>query len=439
MMGMGWEVSLGIIGGLLVILMGIGVPVAFAFLAINIVGAYFVLGGAAGLKLLSLSMTQGVSTFALVPIPLFILMGEILLHTGLATRAINAIERLITGVPGRLSYVSVLSGTVFASLSGSSIANTVVLGRVLLPDMQRLGYHPVLSVGPILGVGGIAMLIPPSSLAVILGSLAGISISRLLLAGIVPGLLLVGMFFLFIAIICWLRPDLAPSEEVELPPLRERFRPFIIYVLPLMSVVIVVVGSILAGIATPTESAALGSFSTIVLAAVYRALDWKALRRAFMGTMALTASIFIIIAGSITFSQTLSFSGVTRQLVAVVSAMDIQISALIVVMLLVALLLGMFMDQISIMLITLPFFMPLVLQGGADPVWFGVMMLIALEIGLITPPFGLLLFIMQSVSPKEIRMQHILKSLTPFILIELAGLIVIFLFPVLALWLPGFL
>jgi tripartite ATP-independent transporter DctM subunit len=439
MMGLGWEVSLGIVGGLLVFLMGIGVPVAFAFLAINIVGAYFVLGGVAGLKLLSLNMTQGVSSFSLVPIPLFILMGEILLHTGLATRAVNSIERLITGVPGRLSYVSVLSGTVFASLSGSSIANTVVLGRVLLPDMQRLGYHPMLSVGPILGVGGIAMLIPPSTLAVILGSLAGVSISRLLLAGIVPGLILVAMFFVFIAVACRVRPDLAPAQDIELPPLRERFQPFIIYVLPLMSVVIVVVGSILAGIATPTEAAALGSVSTLALAGLYRSLDWNAIRRALMGTMALTASIFIIIAGSITFSQILSFSGVTRQLVAVVSAMDIQIGALIVVMLLVALLLGMFMDQISIMLITLPFFMPLIIQGGADPIWFGVMMLIALEIGLITPPFGLLLFIMQSVAPKEIRMQHILKSLTPFIVIELAGLVIIFLFPVLALWLPSFL
>lgn len=439
MMGLGWEVSLGIVGGLLVFLMGIGVPVAFAFLAINIVGAYFVLGGAAGLKLLSLSMTQGVSSFALVPIPLFILMGEIMLHTGLATRAINAIERLISGVPGRLSYVSVLSGTVFASLSGSSIANTVVLGRVLLPDMHRMGYHPVLSIGPILGVGGIAMLIPPSSLAVILGSLAGISISRLLLAGIVPALIMVAMFFLFVAITCRLRPDLAPSQDIKLPPLRERIWPFVIYVLPLMSVVVIVVGSILAGIATPTESAAVGCLSTIVLAALYREVNWQAMRRAFMGTMALTASIFIIIAGSITFSQILSFSGVTRQLVATVSALDIQIAALIVVMLLVALLLGMFMDQISIMLICLPFFMPLILQGGADPIWFGVMMLIALEIGLITPPFGLLLFIMQSVAPKGVSMQHILKSITPFILIEIAALILIFLFPVLALWLPGFL
>jgi TRAP-type mannitol/chloroaromatic compound transport system permease large subunit len=163
MSGIGWELMLSMMGGLLVVLMGIGVPVAFAFLALNLAGAYLILGGESGLRLLALSTTEAVTSFSLVPIPLFILMGEILLHTGLATRAIHAIERLIVGIPGRLSLVAVVSGGVFASLSGSSIANTAVLGRVLLPEMLRLGYHPLLSIGPILAIGGVAMLIPPSA------------------------------------------------------------------------------------------------------------------------------------------------------------------------------------------------------------------------------------------------------------------------------------
>ncbi|MAS13880.1 MAG: C4-dicarboxylate ABC transporter permease [Nitratireductor sp.] len=439
MSGLGWEVMLGLMGGLLVLLMGIGVPVAFAFLALNLVGAYFILGGEAGLKLLALSTTEAVASFTLVPIPLFVLMGEVLLHTGLATRAIHAIERLITGVPGRLSLVAVVSGGVFASLSGSSIANTAVLGRVLLPDMLRLGYHPVLSIGPILGIGGVAMLIPPSALAVLFGSLAGISISRLLLAGIVPGMMLAALFFLFIVVVSRLRPHLAPAMQTAAEPLASRLRPFIIYVLPLMTIVVVVVGSILGGYATPTESAALGSIGTVVIAAAYRSLSWTAIRRALAGTAATTATIFIIISGSITFSQILSFSGATRQLVAAITALDMNIGMLVVIMLLAALLLGMLMDQISIMLITLPFFMPLINLGGVDPVWFGVMMLIALEVGLITPPFGLLLFIMQSVAPEGVSMRQILSSILPYIGIELFGLLLIFLFPILALWLPGYL
>ncbi|MDQ0314485.1 TRAP transporter large permease [Amorphus orientalis] len=439
MSGIGWEVMLGLMGGSLVFLMGIGVPVAFAFLALNLAGAYLILGGESGLRLLALSTTEAVTSFALVPIPLFILMGEVLLHTGLATRAIHAIERLITGVPGRLSLVAVVSGGVFASLSGSSIANTAVLGRVLLPDMLRLGYHPMLSVGPILGIGGVAMLIPPSALAVLFGSLAGISISRLLLAGIVPGLLLATLFFLFIVTISRMRPALAPAQSAEREPLGARLRPFLINVVPLMAIVVVVVGSILGGYATPTESAALGSIATVIAAAAYRSLSWTAIRKALAGTAATTAMIFIIISGSITFSQILSFSGATRQLVALVVDLDIDIGTLVLMMLLVALLLGMLMDQISIMLITLPFFMPLIGMSDVDPIWFGVLMLIALEVGLITPPFGLLLFIMKSVAPDDVTMRQILVSIVPYIGIELLGLAVIFIFPILALWLPGFL
>jgi len=432
-----WQLVLGLMGGGLVFLMGVGVPVAFAFLAINIVGAWFILGGEAGLRLLALNATQSVGSFALVPIPLFILMGELLLRTGLATRAIHAIERLIVGVPGRLSLVAVTSGAVFASLSGSSIANTAVLGRVLLPDMQRLGYHPVLSVGPILGIGGVAMLIPPSALGVLFGSLAGISISQLLIGGILPGLMLALFYLLFIAAIAWLKPSLGPAEPVEKEPLAARIRPFIVHVLPLMTIVVVVVGSILGGFATPTESAALGSMATLVAALAYRSLTWRALLDALTGTARTSALILIIISGSITFSQILSFSGASRELIDVVISFEVSPAVLVAAMLLSALVLGMLMDQVSIMLITLPFFMPLVTHAGVDPVWFGVMMLVALEIGLVTPPFGLLLFIMQSVAPAGVTMRDILVSVSPFIVIELAGLALVFAFPAIALWLPS--
>lgn len=432
-----WQLVLALMGGGLVFLMAVGVPVAFAFLAINIAGAWFILGGEAGLRLLALNATESVGSFALVPIPLFILMGELLLQTGLATRAIHAIERLIVGVPGRLSMVAVTSGAVFASLSGSSIANTAVLGRVLLPDMLRLGYHPMLSIGPILGVGGLAMLIPPSALAVLFGSLAGISISQLLLGGILPGLMLAVFYFVFIAAAAWLKPSLGPAEPAEREPLRERVKPFLIYVLPLMTIVVIVVGSILGGFATPTESAALGSVATLLAAAGYRSLTWRALVAALMGTARTSALILIIISGSITFSQILSFSGASRELIDIVTAFDLSPAMLIAAMLVSALVLGMLMDQVSIMLITLPFFMPLVAHAGVDPIWFGVMMLVALEIGLVTPPFGLLLFIMQSVAPAGVSMRDILVSVTPFIVIELIGLALVFSFPAIALWLPS--
>lgn len=435
----GWELLLGLMGGFLVLLMALGVPVAFAFLALNLVGAYFIFGGVAGISLLVLNATESIGTFVLVPIPLFVLMGEILLTTGLATRAIHAIERAIAGVPGRLSLVAIASGTVFASLSGSSIANTAVLGRVLLPDMLRLGYHPTVSIGPILGIGGVAMLIPPSALAVLLGSLAGMPISNLLLAGILPGLLLATLYVAYIVIAVRMRPGLAPPAPVERMSLGARLAPFVRDVLPLMGIVIVVVGSILGGYATPSESAALGCLATLIAAACYRSLTLRALVDALMGTVRTSAMILIIISGSITFSQILSFSGASREFVDAILGVGLDPLVLVALMLLIALLLGTLMDQVSIMMITLPIFMPLIHAADVDQIWFGVMMLVALEVGLITPPFGLLLFIMQSVAPAGVSMREIMVAIVPFILLELVGLGLIFAFPVIALWLPGFL
>ncbi|WP_369856897.1 TRAP transporter large permease subunit [Candidatus Thalassolituus haligoni] len=188
---MDWQLSLFFLFGSLLFLMIVGVPVVIAFFAINILGAFAFLGGEFGVVQMARNSAEAISSFSLIPIPLFILMGEVLFHTGLAYKAISAIERLISAVPGRLSIVSILGGTAFATLSGSSIANTAMMGSAMLPEMHRKGYHPSMSMGPIMAVGGIAMLIPPSALAVTLASLAGISISKLLIAGIVPGLLIV--------------------------------------------------------------------------------------------------------------------------------------------------------------------------------------------------------------------------------------------------------
>src|SRR5690606_37204983 len=210
---MDWTSSLGILLGTLFFLMAIGAPVAFAFLGVNIIGAWIFIGGEMGLMQLVRNSIESVTSFSLTPIPLFVLMGEILFHTGVAYRAINAVERLIARVPGRLSIVSVVGGTVFATLSGSTIANTAMMGGTLLPDMLKRGYKDSIAMGPIMAVGGITMLILPSALAVMLGSLAGISISELLIAGIVPGFLLAVFFLGYVVIRCKMDPSLAPADD----------------------------------------------------------------------------------------------------------------------------------------------------------------------------------------------------------------------------------
>ncbi len=434
---MDWLAALVLMLGSLIALMLTGLPVAFAFIGVNIIGAIVFLGGEIGLDQMIRNTVASVSNFSLAPIPLFLLMGEILFQTRVAFAAIDAIDRLIARVPGRLSIVSVLGGTVFSSLSGSTIANTAVLGSALLPDMLKRGYQPAIAMGPIMATGSIAMLIPPSALAVLLGSLAGISIAKLLIAGILPGLLMAASFLAYIVVRCSLRPDLAPAYDVERVALCERWKPFLIYVVPLLGIFVIVVGSILGGFATPTESAALGSVASVVAAAAYRKLTLRSLVKALTETAKISVMILFIIAGSVTFSQILAFSGATNGLLALIEAVDAGPVIILLAMLAILLLLGAFMDQVSMIMITLPFFIPLAQSLGLDLLWFGVLMLVVMEISFTTPPFGLLIFVMKGVAPPEITLGQVYKAAAPFILLALGVLGLLIVIPELATWLPG--
>jgi len=431
-----WISALVLMLGLLCLLMALGLPVAFAFFGVNIVGALIFLGGEAGLSQLARNAMASLTSFTLAPIPLFLLMGEILFHTGVAFKAIDAVERLIARVPGRLSIVSVIGGTIFSSLSGSTIANTAVLGSLLLPDMLRRGYHPSMAMGPIMATGGIAMLIPPSALAVLLGSLSGISIAKLLIAGIVPGILMSVLFLGYVVGRCTINPALAPAYDVATLTARDRWVPFFVYVLPLFSIFVVVVGSILAGWATPTESAALGCVAGAIAAAAYRRLTLANLLKSCLETAKISAIILFIIVASVTFSQILAFSGATNGLLKVIAGLDLSAFTVLLAMLLILLFLGAFMDQVSMMLITLPFFLPLAILFGIDLLWLGVLMLIVMEVSFTTPPFGLLIYVMKGVAPRSITLQMIYVSALPFIGLELMVLALLVAFPEIATWLP---
>ena len=432
---MAWYEILLVLLGTLVVLMALGLPVVFAFFATNLVGAYLFMGGENGILQLVRNAVDSVQSFALLPIPLFILMGEIMFYTGVAARAIDAVDKLIARVPGRLSLVAITGGTIFASLSGSSIANTAMLGSTLLPEMYRRGYQPTIAIGPIVAVGGIAILIPPSALAVLLGSIAQIPIGALLVAAIVPALIMAGLFVGYVIVRCRLDPSLAPAYDVGALSWRERLMPFVKYVLPLSAIFVVVVGSIIGGIATPTESAALGAAASLVAAAAYRRLNWKNFIVSIRQTLRFTVMTLFIICASITFSQIMAFSQASNGLSAAVLGVGLAPLELLAAMLLILLFLGCFMDQVSMMMITVPLFMPLVQQAGFDTVWFGVLMLLCLEISLATPPFGLLLFVAKGASP-ESPMRDIVRSVAPFIALSLAVVALLVAVPELTLWLP---
>lgn len=434
---MEWYEALALLLGVIVFLMAMGMPVALAFLAANIVGAWVFMGGERGIGQLLNNGLGSLTKFALVPIPLFLLMGEIFFHTGLGGRMFNAIDKLLGRLSGRLSYVTVLGGTAFSTLSGSSMGSTALLGSLMVPEMSQRGYKSHMSIGPILGTGGLAIIIPPSALAVLLATLAQIDVGALLIAGVIPGLILAGFYIGTIWLQTKLDPTAAPAYDVEPMSLASKIGLLLREVVPMVGVMVVIIILMINGFVTPSEAAAFGALGVLILAAVFRCLTWEAMRKSVTGALKVTLMAYLIVFGSATFSQLLAFSGASRGLVNWAISFELAPLAMLMVMFAVLLLLGMFMEQISMMLLTVPIFFPLAMNLGYDPIWFGLIMLLALEISFTTPPFGLLLFVMKGVAPPGTTMRTIYTSAFPFIGCSLLLVALLVLFPQIALWLPG--
>ena len=434
---MEWYEALGLLIGTIMFLMAMGMPVALAFLAANILGAWVFMGGERGVVQLLNNGWGSLTKFALVPIPLFLLMGEIFFHTGLGARMFAAIDRLLGRLPGRLSYVTVLGGTGFSTLSGSSMGSTALLGSLMVPEMTRRGYKKHMSIGPILGTGGLAIIIPPSALAVLLATLAQIDVGALLIAGIIPGLILATLYIATIYIQTRRDPEAAPPYEVEHQTLGQKATLLLRDVVPMIGLMVVIVVMMIQGIVTPSEAAAFGALGVLILAALYRCLTLEALKASIRGALRVTLMAYLIVFGSATFSQLLAFSGASRGLINWATGFELAPVAMLLVMFAVLLVLGMFMEQISMMLLTVPIFFPLATSLGFDPIWFGLIMLLALEISFTTPPFGLLLFVMKGVAPADTTMRQIYLAAIPFILCSLILVALLIIYPPLATWLPG--
>jgi tripartite ATP-independent transporter DctM subunit len=433
---MDWTVAAIVLFGLSVALMMIGLPVAIAFFGTNIVAALMFMGGEKGIAQVINNGFGAMTTFALVPIPMFLLMGELFFHAGLATRFFNATDKMLGNVPARLSYVTLLGGTAFAGPAGSSMGSCALLGTLMVPEMTRRGYSKYLSIGPIMGVGGLAVIIPPSALTVLLATLGQTDVGDLLIAGIIPGFVLALMYGVLIWGWAKVDPSAAPQYAVEPISAREKWRLFWVDVVPMVGVIVFSVLIMLVGWATPTESAALGALSVVVVAAFYRTLTWTSFRKSVQGALRVTVMSFLIIFGSATFAQVLAFTGASSGLVRFFLAFDLSPMGLLWVMIGIIFFLGCFMDQLSMMLLTAPIFFPLAKALGFDLTWFGLIMLLALEIGYTTPPFGLLLFVMKGVAPPGVTMMDVYKAAMPFIACSLLLIVMLVYFPPLATWLP---
>jgi tripartite ATP-independent transporter DctM subunit len=432
---MEWWVALMIILGAMMFLLATGLQVVFVFWVVNLVGVYLLWGGTTGLEQLILSIYSSVTLFALLPIPFFVLMGEVLFHSEMAFNSINIIDQWMGKVPARLSLVGIGSATLFACLSGSSIGTTAMLGSILLPEMKKRGYKPPLSIGCCMS-GGLAMIIPPSALAVILASLAEVSVGRVLIGGILPGILLALMYVAYIIGRALLQPSLAPAYTPVRTHLSERMRSTAKNLLPVGSIIFAVTGLIVLGLATPTEAAGAGALVTFIMAAFYGKLNREVIKKSSVGTLQITVMMYAILTGSLAFSQILAYSGATAGLVQFASSLPLPSILLVVTMQFVVLILGCFMEQMSILMITLPIFMPIIRSLGFSDVWFCLLMLLNMEVGMKTPPFGFLLFTMKGVAPPETTMATIYRSTLPFLIIDILGIAAIMAFPALAVWLP---
>ena len=433
---MEWYWLLGMIFGAFLVLMALGLPIAFAFMAINIVCAFIFWNGAAGLNQLILSISDSVTHFTIVCVPLFVLMGEAMFRSGIATRMMDVLDSWFGRLPGRLALISVAGGTVFAGLTGSGSAATAMLGKLLVPDMEKRGYHRTMTLGPVMASGGLAIMIPPSALGVLLAALGQFSVGDFLIAIIVPGLMMSAAYAIYVMGRCYLQPHLAPRYAVEAVPLARKLKLTAVYIFPLFFIMFLVVGLIFLGVATPTESAALGTLGTFLLAWIYGGLSWDMTKNSMLSSLRITVMLLMIITGSTAFAQILAFTGATSGLAQIATAAKDTLGPMtvVVIMQLILIVMGMFMEPLSIMMLTVPIYFPVIKAFGYDEIWFGAIMLLNMEMATISPPFGLNLFVMKAVAPAGTTMGQVYAASIPFLLLDLIVMGLLLAFPGLILW-----
>jgi len=434
---MEWWLVISLLFGGMVFLLLTNLPIAFAFLVVNMVAAYFFLGGIAGLIGVVTGTFTSITTFTLLPVPFFILMGELIFHSGLGLNAVNVLDKWLGNLRGRLSLLAIIMGVIIGALSGSTIATCALLGTILLPQMLEKGYSKNMSLGPLMGVGTVDALIPPNALTVVLASLANIDVGQLLMAGIPAGMMMSALYFIYIVLWLRIKPEEAPMYVVPKVPLQEKVKVTLRDLIPLGFIIFMVIGLIFLGIATPTEAAATGTLGAFILALLYRRLTWEIMKKSVMSTVKVTVMIFMIIIVSSTYGEILAFTGAAAGMTSFITDLAIPPIVILIGMLVVVLIMGCFMETVAIMMITIPIYMPVVNAFGFDKIWFGVMMLIALETGLITPPFGVTLFVMKGVAPPEITMADIWKAVTPYVIIDILCIALVLTMPILATVIPS--
>ncbi len=378
---MAWPLAILLIFGCLVVMMVTGMPIFIAFMVTCVVGALLFWGGLAGMEQLLSSVFSSVTSFVFLPVPLFVLMGNVIFESGVGANVVTSVDKILGRLPGRLSILAIGAGVLLGTMIGISGGSIAVLGKSLVPEMRQRGYEKEMTLGPIVASGTLAVLIPPSALAVIIGALGKVSIGKLLIAIIPAGLTLAAMFSAYIIIRCILQPSLAPSYSVARVSFLEKVSVTVRYVLPIGIVIFAAIGVIFMGVATPSEAAALGALACYVLAALYRKLNWRMIKESSKSTIQISVMVFMIMTASLSFSRVLASSGAIAGLVRMSTTLDVAPMVIMVATQIVVLFLGCFIDPASIVMITVPIFFPIIQALNFDTLWYAVILLINIQPG----------------------------------------------------------
>lgn len=424
--------TLILFGGLLVLL-ALGVRVFIALGIICIITTLLV-RGPTGLQMVGLTTYQKIIDVTLIAIPLFVLMGNLLVHSGISDRLFTALSYWLSKVRGGLAVVSMIVCVVLAMCSGFS-PGLITMGLIAVPAMLKRNYDKSLALGSVMAGGILGDVIPPSLMMIIMGSITRISIGKLFFGGAIPGFICASMYIAYILIRSYFQPKLAPSVEEKVTwkmrwvSLREVFIPALL--------VVVILGSIFAGIATPSEAAGVGAFGALLCCIIYRKFTWKVISSSCMETLKITGMVLWILVTATLFGQVYASAGAQGMVMGLVGGLEVNRWFILIAMQVILLIFGMFMDDFAIIIICAPIFMPIAKSLGFDPIWFGIIFILNMQVAYMTPPFGWCLILMKGIAPPGITTGDIWRSVPPFIGIQLLVLALTMAFPVLALWLPS--
>ncbi|UJF24974.1 TRAP transporter large permease subunit [Suttonella sp. R2A3] len=409
--------------------MGLWVSLALLLMAVS---GYWLIDNSQWGNITATISWGSIADWKLAPLPMFIWMGEILFRSGLSKNLFDGLSVWLNRIPGKLFHVNTLSCGIFAAVSGSSAATVATVGNITLPQLKRLGYRESFAIGGLGGSGTLGLLIPPSIMMIIYGVAAEVSVSRLFMAGVLPGILLIVLFMGYTAVYCWLNPEAVPQEASE--NAQDNKVKATLKLLPVVLLIIAVLGSIYTGLASPIEASGLGVLGALVLTRIEGSLDFATFCEGLMAAVRTTAMLLFIIVTASVLTNAMGFIGLPRALANVVADMDLSLGMLIVMLTLLFIVLGCFLDGISVILLTTATILPMVQAAGIDPLWFGIYLVLVVEMSQITPPVGFNLFVLQSLTGRDLL--QIARYTLPFFLLMMLAIVLLWFFPEIATWLP---